>query len=104
MDERIDIFLATHHGSKEGSIKEILEVIHPRWAVLSTGANTYEHPSLEAVERLRAEGASIWCTDVNGSVTARISAAGSLSWRASLQPAPWWSAKAKLKTGSCLGR
>ena len=40
VDEPIDIFLATHHGSKEGSIKEILEVIHPRWAVLSTGANT----------------------------------------------------------------
>ena len=104
VDEPIDIFLATHHGSREGSIKEILEVIHPRWAVLSTGANTYEHPSLEAVERLRAEGASIWCTDVNGSVTARISGRGTLTWRASIQVAPWWSAKAQKKTGSCVSR
>ena len=31
--------------------------------------------------RLKAAGASIWCTDTNGSVTARISAAGRLTWR-----------------------
>jgi beta-lactamase superfamily II metal-dependent hydrolase len=91
LDGPIDIFLATHHGSKEGSIKELLDVIRPRWAVLSTGRNGYEHPSLEAIERLKAEGASIWCTAVNGSVTARISPAGELTWRASRQRAPWWS-------------
>src|SRR4051812_28147089 len=33
----IDIFLATHHGSREGSIKELLDVIRPCWAVISTG-------------------------------------------------------------------
>lgn len=88
LDEPIDIFLATHHGSKEGSIEELIEVTRPRWAVLSTGRNGYEHPSLEAIERLKAEGASIWCTAVNGSVTARISAAGQLTWRASRQRAP----------------
>jgi len=103
-DRPVDIFLATHHGSKEGSIKELLDVIRPRWAVLSTGQNGFGHPAQEAIQRLQGEGASIWCTAVNGSVTARISAAGSLSWRASLQPAPWWSVKAKVKTGSCLGR
>lgn len=104
LDEPIDIFLATHHGSKEGSIDELLDVTRPRWAVLSTGRNGYEHPAAEAIERLKAEGASIWCTDVNGSVTARISAAGRLTWRASLQVAPWWSAESKKKTGSCVGR
>lgn len=100
----VDIFLATHHGSKEGSIKELLEVVRPRWAVISSGQNGYEHPSLEAIARLEAAGASIWCTDVNGSVTARISAVGRLTWRASLQVAPWWSAKVKQKHGSCVGR
>ena len=104
VDEPIDVFLATHHGSKEGSIEEILDVIRPRWAVLSTGKNSHEHPSLEAIERLRAAGASVWCTDTNGSVTARISARGKLTWRASLQVAPWWSAKAKKQTGTCVGR
>jgi competence protein ComEC len=104
VDEPIDIFLATHHGSKEGSIDEILDVIRPRWAVLSTGRNSHEHPSPDAIGRLRAAGASIWCTDTNGSVTARISARGKLTWRASLQVAPWWSAKAKQQTGTCVDR
>ena len=103
-DRPVDIFLATHHGSKEGSIKELLDVIRPRWAVLSTGPNGYGHPSREAIRRLHAEGASIWCTAANGSITVRISATGALSWRASRQPEPWWSAKAKKKTGSCVGR
>jgi competence protein ComEC len=104
LDEPVDIFLATHHGSKEGSIDELLEVIRPRWAVLSAGHNSHAHPSLEAIGRLRLAGASIWCTDTNGSVTARISAKGRLTWRASLQVAPWWSAKSKKQTGTCVNR
>ena len=104
VDEPIDIFLATHHGSKEGSIDEILDVMRPRWAVLSTGKNSHEHPSLDAIGRLRAAGASVWCTDTNGSVTARISAKGKLTWRASVQVAPWWSAKSKQQTGICVNR
>jgi competence protein ComEC len=104
VDEPVDIFLGTHHGSKEGSIEEILDVIRPRWAVLSAGPNSHEHPSLEAIGRLKSAGASIWCTDTNGSVTARISARGRLSWRASIQVAPWWSAKSKRQTGTCVDR
>lgn len=104
LDVPVDILLATHHGSKEGSIDEILDVVRPRWAVLSAGSNRYEHPSLEAIGRLRQAGASIWCTDTNGSVTARISARGRLTWRASLQVAPWWSAKAKKQNGTCVNR
>lgn len=104
LDEPVDIFLATHHGSKHGSIDELLNVIHPRWAVVSTGKNKHKHPSLEALARLKGTGASIWCTETNGSVTARISASGTLSWRASLQVAPWWSAQSRKQTGSCVGR
>jgi competence protein ComEC len=104
IDKPVDIFLATHHGSKEGSIGELLEVIRPRWAVLSAGKNSHEHPSLETIARLRSVGASIWCTDTNGSVTARISARGRLTWRASLQVAPWWSAKSRKQSGICVNR
>ena len=104
LNEPVDIFLATHHGSKHGSVEELLNVTHPRWPVVSTGKNTHEHPSLEALARLKDEGASIWCTDTNGSVAARISANGKLSWHASVQVAPWWSAKAQKQTGTCVGR
>lgn len=105
LDERIDVFLATHHGSKHGSPNELLQVARPRWAVLSTGPNGFGHPAPEAIARLKAVGASIWCTDANGTITARISAAGRLTWRAAGQVvAPWWSAKAKRRHGSCVGR
>ena len=104
LEKPVDVFLATHHGSREGSVKEMLDVVRPRWAVLSAGVNSHEHPSLDAINRLRGAGASIWCTDTNGSVTARISARGRLTWKASLQVAPWWSAKSDRQTGTCVNR
>lgn len=105
LERPVDVFLATHHGSKHGSTKELLDAIDPRWAVLSAGAgNRFKHPSAEAIARLVASGASIWCTDTNGSITARISAAGRLTWRASLQRAPWWSGRDQRQNGTCAGR
>jgi competence protein ComEC len=101
----VDIFLATHHGSKFGSVRELLDAIHPHWAVISAGAhNAFDHPAPETVARLKASGASIWCTDTNGSITARISAAGRLSWRTSLQRAPYWSGRDQHENGTCNGR
>jgi len=100
----VDIFLATHHGSAEGSVQQLLDVTKPRWAVISSGPNQFHHPRREALARLEAIGATIWCTDTNGSVTARISAAGRLSWRASLQHAPWWSGRDQRENGTCVGR
>ncbi len=104
LTEPVDVFLATHHGSKHGSVDELLNVAKPRWTVLSTGPNSYGHPAPEAIARLKAIGATVWCTDVNGSVDARISASGKLSWKAHGQATPWWSSKAKTRTGSCVGR
>jgi competence protein ComEC len=103
LDEPVDIFLATHHGSAEGSVAEPLEVARPRWAVVSAGPSAFKHPRREALNRLKAIGASIWCTDTNASVTARISVAGRLTWEASRQRAPWWSA-ARKRNGRCVGR
>lgn len=104
LNRPVDIFLATHHGSKHGSVAELLDVVRPRWAVLSTAAgNSFGHPAPEAVARLKAAGSTIWCTDTNGSVTARISAAGSLTWRASRQVAPFWSGKESVQNGTCGG-
>ena len=104
LNDPVDIFLATHHGSKEGSVQELLDVIRPRWAVISSGPNTYGHPRPEAIARLEAIGATIWCTDVNGSITARITVSGKLTWRASQQHAPWWSGRDQQENGSCVGR
>ena len=102
LDQGVDVFLATHHGSKYGSVIDLLNVIHPRWVVLSTGPNGFHHPAASTIQRLEDTGASIWCTNANGSVTARVSASGLLTWRASKQVAPWWSAEAKKETGICV--
>ena len=104
VDEPVDIFLATHHGSAEGSVQQLLDVAKPRWAVVSSGPNQFHHPRPEALARLEKIGATIWCTDTNGSVTARISAAGRLTWRASLQHAPWWSGRDQQQNGTCVER
>jgi competence protein ComEC len=102
--EPVDIFLATHHGSAAGSVQELLDVAKPRWAVLSTGPNTHGHPRPEAIQRLKQIGATIWCTDTNGSITARVSTTGGLTWRASRQNAPWWSGRDTRRNGRCVGR
>jgi competence protein ComEC len=101
---RAVIFLATHHGSAQGSTAELLAAIKPKWAILSTGSNEFGHPTVAAIKRLEASGASIWCTDANGTITARLSSSGSVTWRASKQPIPWWSAATKTETGKCVGR
>lgn len=101
---RATVFLATHHGSAAGSTDAILQALQPRWAVLSTGPNAYGHPSPAAIMRLEQHGITIWCTNANGTIRALISKTGRVSWRASKQQAPWWSATAKQETGSCVGR
>jgi beta-lactamase superfamily II metal-dependent hydrolase len=100
---RAVIFLATHHGSAQGSTADLLAAIKPKWAILSTGSNEFGHPTVAAIKRLEAAGASIWCTDANGTVTARLGSNGSIVWLASKQPIPWWSATTNTETGTCVG-
>jgi competence protein ComEC len=101
----VDIFLATHHGSRHGSTTELLDVAKPRWAVVSVGANNpFKHPSPEALGRLEQAGASIWCTDTNGTITARVSTKGRVTWQVSGKRKPWWSARDHRRRGTCAGR
>jgi competence protein ComEC len=105
LTDRVDVFLATHHGSKHGSTPELLAAARPRFAVLSVGdRNAFEHPAAEAVARLRAARATIWCTDTNGTITARISRRGRITWATTSQQKPWWSSATRQRTGTCAGR
>jgi competence protein ComEC len=101
--EGVDVFLATHHGSASGSVKPLLDVLEPDWVVISAGKNNrFGHPSTQAVRRLKATGATIWCTAINGSVTARITAGGRLTWAAGGElVAPWWSGRDQVQHGRC---
>jgi competence protein ComEC len=106
---RANVFLATHHGSAAGSTDQILQAIKPSWAVLSTGTNPYGHPTVPAILRLEHSGASIWCTDANGTIRAQVATTGTITWRPSKQQEPWWQAQTPSTPGRepgshCVGK
>jgi competence protein ComEC len=100
--ERVDIFLMTHHGATSSSSETLNKAVRPRSVVISAGArNQFDHPLAGAVNSLKAiPVARIWCTPANGTVTARINAAGRLSWASEkLAGKPWWSGG--VRRGAC---
>ena len=49
-----DVLVVGHHGSAGSTSSEWLGTLQPRLAIISVGDNTYGHPSLKMLERLRA--------------------------------------------------
>jgi len=67
----IDVLKVPHHGSAGSSSMPFLNVIRPRFAVVSVGArNSYGHPTAAALDRLTAVGAEILRTDRLGTIVA----------------------------------
>jgi competence protein ComEC len=65
---RIDLLKVGHHGSRGSTGDEWLDSLGPRAAVISVGANTYGHPSSEALERLARHRVEVWRTDRDGTI------------------------------------
>ncbi len=58
-----------HHGSKNSTPKELLDLTEPSFAFISAGVdNRYGHPHKELMERLRKAGAGIHITKEEGAV------------------------------------
>lgn len=58
-----------HHGSRSSSSPAFLAAVHPEVAVYSAGlGNSYGHPHAETLAALTKGGATIYGTDVNGTV------------------------------------
>lgn len=65
-----DLLKVAHHGSATSSIPELLDAIHPRFAVISVGAhNVYRHPRMEVLQRLEQAGVETHRTDLEGAVS-----------------------------------
>ncbi len=65
-----DLLKVAHHGSATSTIPELLEAVHPRFAVISVGArNVYGHPRMEVLERLAESHVRTYRTDLDGAVT-----------------------------------
>jgi competence protein ComEC len=99
----VEVLLVTHHGSNHASTDDFLAAVEPRFAVLSTGPNSHGHPGLQATRRLRDAGATIFCTNHNGTLTLTLASGGALDWRAARNEQPWWHTETQ-QTGSCSGR
>lgn len=60
-----------HHGSKTSTDTIFLQTVQPQYAVISAGAeNSYGHPHQVTLKKLAKIGATIFRTDVNGTITA----------------------------------
>jgi len=68
-DLKADVLHVNHHGSDTSNGYVFLRAVMPTYAVISVGAgNPYGHPSEETLARLRDVGATIFRTDVSGTI------------------------------------
>jgi competence protein ComEC len=63
-----DILKVAHHGSASSSSANFLARVHPDYAIISVGPNSYGLPEAEAIERLEAAGATVLRTDRIGTI------------------------------------
>ena len=68
----LELLIVGHHGSRYSSSGELLGSIGADTAVISTGYNTFGHPTQEVLDRLEAYGYDIFRTDLNGTVEIRL--------------------------------
>lgn len=67
--KKINLLKVAHHGSKYSSTDKFLEMITPKIAVVSVGANNnYGHPNGGTLIRLDTVGAMVFRTDLQGEI------------------------------------
>jgi competence protein ComEC len=77
MPLKANILKVGHHGSKSGSTPAFLQAVDPDVAVYSAGVNnSYGHPALQTLRALNDVGATIYGTNVNGTVSVKDTAQG----------------------------
>ena len=68
-DQRYTVLKVGHHGSRTSTSPAYLEAIDPDLAVMSVGeGNRYDHPHQETLDKLAAEGLTVYRTDLHGTV------------------------------------
>jgi competence protein ComEC len=70
---RSQILKVSHHGSAEPNNPGLLAMIRPEVALIGVGAgNAFGHPTQRALDRVGATGATIYRTDVHGTILIEI--------------------------------
>lgn len=79
-----DVLKVGHHGSNSSSTAAFLKVVEPKYAIISCGLdNSYGHPHKEVLSRLERIGATVYRTDLNGTILLRCDG-NALSFRTGL--------------------
>jgi competence protein ComEC len=73
----VDLLKVPHHGSRTSSGDELLDALHPRYAIASLAeGNRYRFPHPDVVARYRERSVRFLRTDRDGAVRARVQANG----------------------------
>lgn len=62
------LLLAPHHGSAHSTSTALLRAARPGTVAISVGTNSYGHPAEAVLERVRASGARVRRTDLEGAL------------------------------------
>ena len=77
---RADVVKVAHHGSPTSSSPAFVAATRPALAVISCGrGNAFGFPAAAVVARWRAAGADVARTDLDGTITVTVDAAGGLA-------------------------
>lgn len=91
-DLDVEIFQASHHGSKTGNIQKFLDAMSPECVVISCGMkNRYNHPTEEVIERFKQMELPVYRTDESGNIV--LTTDGS-SYSFNVKPGTYTSGKA----------
>ena len=73
--ENIDFLKIGHHGSDTSSSKEFIDIMNPKYSIISVGENNrYNHPKKSVLNTL--SNSKIYRTDKDGSIEIRINKIG----------------------------
>ena len=69
----VTVLKISHHGSKNSTTEEFLDVARPSAGIISCGKNNvYGHPHKETLERLDKVGCKVFITKDYGALTIRV--------------------------------
>lgn len=67
----IDFLKVGHHGSNTSSSKEFIDIINPKYSLISVGkSNRYGHPKNSVLNILK--NSKIYRTDIDGSIEIKL--------------------------------
>ncbi len=68
----VELLVAGHHGSKSSTGSELLDAVTPEAGLVSVGANSYGHPTQEALYRMTDRDMTVYRTDYQGNIYIRV--------------------------------